>query len=42
VHIVEALNEPVGDSGSEGMYQKWNIAHLRQIPIQVCDHILLE
>ena len=24
------------------MYQKWNIAHLSHIPIQVCDHILLE
>jgi len=42
VHFIESLNEPVDNSGSEEMYQKRNIAHPSQIPIQVCDHIVLE
>jgi len=33
VHIVEALNEPVDDSGSEGDYQKRNIADGMDITI---------
>jgi hypothetical protein len=33
VHIVEALNKPVDDSGSEGDYQKRNIADGMDITI---------
>jgi hypothetical protein len=42
VHIIEALNEPVDNSGSKAMYQKRNIARPSQVPIQVCDRIILE
>jgi hypothetical protein len=42
VHIVEALNEPVNDSGSEGDVLETEHSPSGLIPIQVCDHIVYE
>jgi len=42
VHIVEALNEPVDDSGSEGDVSKTEYNPSESDSVQVCGHNVLE